>query len=85
MSLCLYAQDEYWLDYGLFSFHSSNCDDTSIKVSCVFSGGGPGNINNPELGLREFRHTYFGEKGYCFYLPIEATIQALKILNQFFD
>lgn len=83
--LCFYQKGDYWLDYGFFGFSSSDCDDTNTKVNCIFQGGGTGTLKKGDHSLREFRHTYFGEDGYAFYLPLKETIKALQILNVYFD
>jgi len=85
--LCLYQKEEYehWLDYGLFQIVSSASDGSSTEVSCIFQGGGTGTLKEGEFSLREFRHTYFGDDGYVFYMPIKETIKALQILSTYFD
>jgi len=83
--LCLYQTDEQWLDYGLFEQICSDEGGNNAKVQIIFHGGGPGTLKEGEFSLREFRHTYFGDEGYYFYLPIKSTIQALQILSKYFN
>lgn len=66
---------------ALFQFCSSNCDDTNCKVELIFECAGPSS------NLRECRHSYWGpdRKGYLYYLPAKAIVQAINILSEYFD
>lgn len=73
--------DSIYIEYALFDYSTGDCSDgTPALMKCIFHGYGFGG------GLREMRHTYFGqEAGYVFYLPTQALIDSLKILQEYFD
>lgn len=50
-----------------------------VKLSLVFHGEGPSD------GLRELRHTYWGEDGYLFYPDARVITAALAALKEWFD
>lgn len=69
------------LNFALVRFQQSNCDGSDILVECVMHGQGV-------LGLRECRHTYWGEGngcGYIFYPCGSAITETFKLLSEYFD
>lgn len=71
---------EHWLDFVVVKFYSSNFDmSESISVEYVFGGAGP------TMGLRELRHTYWGDSGYIPYLDSKTVVAAFKFLSQYYD
>lgn len=70
------------VSFIVFEFLSSNNDGTDKRWNRVFHGYGF------EGGLRELRHSYWGEtdnQGYIFY-PSERTIcEAFALLRKWFD
>ncbi len=85
---CYLALDiEYWegapgkVDFCLFDFRSSSADrePRQTTVSKIWWGYGFSS------GLRELRHSYFGDDGYVFYAPLDAMRQTIDILKKYFD
>lgn len=71
-----------WIDFALVEFAMSDDSGSERSVSLVWSGSGPGD------GLRELRHSYFGDKsqpGYVFYLSMDRMEAAFKHLRRYFD
>lgn len=73
------------IEFALFEFgfgpvtYVDGTRDETIHYQMVFHGEGfSGN-------LRECRHMWWGEGGYTFYLPLEATAAALTALKEWFD
>lgn len=74
--------EEYWLNFAVMQFNSSDGDGSNIELEMVFYGDGP---PGP---LRECRHTYWGEgdrEGYMFYPKRQVIIDGLNALTEFFD
>lgn len=74
-------QMEYdiWLKFAVLEFVASDVDGRNQEGELVFWGEGPSG------NLRECRHTYWGDGGYCFY-PSGVTISAaLARLADYFD
>jgi hypothetical protein len=72
-------EDVFNLDFAALSFIQSNFDGSNIMAECLFFGSGPTG------GLRECRHTYWGEDGYIFYPDGVVIAAALKELSEFYD
>lgn len=73
-------KEHFWLKFACVEFVSSDLDGSGTQVRCVFHGTGP------TEGLREFRHTWWGDgNGYLFYAPREIITAALKALDEFYD
>lgn len=68
-----------WLKFAVLEFSSSNVDGSETMLSCLFHGEGPG------MGLRECRHTWWGEDGYLFYPDGRVIAAAFAALSEFFD
>lgn len=75
-----------WVYYSMFEQVEADTEvvagvlvEKDIKVEELFHGDGPTG------SLKELRHTYFANEGYIFYLPMEATIKALTILQEYFN
>lgn len=81
--LLVVDESESWVSFAVFEFHSgpSTRDGQivdGVKLSAVFNGCGPS-------GLRELRHTYWGENGYV-PSPRRALIsKAFDLLAEWFD
>ena len=73
--------DSSKVDFALFEFGGCvlGATDDEIFMTHVFHGYGFSE------GLREMRHTYFGEEGYLFYVPMKSIIEAFGILMTYFD
>lgn len=67
------------IDFAVFEFSHSDADDSNIMMSHIFHGTGPSG------GLRECRHTYWGENGYVFFPDAEIISKALEFLKKYFD
>jgi len=65
--------------FALFEWSCSNADDTNRQFSMVFHGVGVGG------GLRECRHTYWGEGGYVHMMPLDVVAKAMAALRKWFD
>jgi hypothetical protein len=77
--LVLNRETDLWLKFAVLEFCESAADRTDELDTCVFHGEGT-------LGdLRECRHTWWGEDGYCFYLNGPLVTAALRELSEFFD
>ncbi len=79
--LCVHKSDNLIVNFLLVQFAESEIDGVNTKVSVIFEGSGPSE------SLREARHIYWGPdgKGYTFYLPADAVIEALNKLKEYFD
>jgi len=70
---------EITVEFALLSVIGSELNDSGEEfLELIFHGDGTS-------GLRECRHTYWGEKGYLFYMPINLIKQAMDKLNEYFD
>lgn len=76
--LVLNKKDEHWMKFAVLSFYQSNTDGSQMTLIEVFHGEGP-------TGLRECRHTYWGDSGYIFYPHKSVIISALEKLSQYYD
>ena len=78
--LALDKTSEYWLKFAIVEFHYSNGDGTNTMVRVTFHGEG-------SSGLRECRHTYWGEdgQGYIFYPHGKVISAAFILLSEYFD
>jgi hypothetical protein len=65
-----------WMEFILVKVSSEV--DGVVKVNKVMEGSG-------SLGLREMRHTYWGNAGYLYYVNGDAIIKTLQFLKQYFD
>lgn len=68
-----------WLKFAVLEWYSSNGDGSNAVAALVFHGEGPSS------GLRECRHTYWGESGYIFYPNAAVIMAGLRALEAFFD
>lgn len=70
-----------WIDWALLSWVSgpSTPGDGPEQYSVTMHGSGAGGI------LRESRHTYFGDKGYVFYVSPKTIAWAFDCLREWFD
>jgi hypothetical protein len=78
-----YNSDDNWLEASFFKFSYSNDMGKEVKLSLICTVSGT-------TGLRECRHTYFGEDhnapdGYIFYLNKSNFIIMLEWLSKYFD
>jgi len=70
--------DEISIDFALFQ--SAGFDQNKNEsLSLVFYGNGTGG------SLRKCRHTYWGESGYLFYMPLYLIKEAMSELKEYFD
>lgn len=67
------------VSFVVFAFSSSNVDGTDAVYECIFHGNGFAG------GLRELRHSYWGEDGYVFYPSATLIAGAFKELQRWFD
>ncbi len=74
--------DDNWVEFALFEFAQSDYEETLVQP--IWQGTGPSE------GLRELRHSWFGEtsgdmRGYVHYLSMDLMEEAFKILRKYFD
>ena len=69
--------DKSWLHFAVLNFHYS--DDEKTMLSVQFHGEGPTD------GLRECRHTWWGDGGYLFYPKGDLIAKAIGELSKYFD
>lgn len=71
------------VEFAVFDWSSSEGPDLtdidSTQYTLLFYGEGPSD------GLRECRHTYWGQEGYIFYPDAELISDALEKLKKWFD
>jgi hypothetical protein len=72
-------EKRFWLKFAVLQFYSSDADGNSVQLECVFHGEGPTG------GLRECRHTWWGEGGYIFYPKGKIITSAISELAKHFD
>jgi hypothetical protein len=77
--LAVHVRDEFFVSFVLFRFGSCETANTNIRWSRVMDGEGPGD------GLRELRHTNWGDAGYIFYAPMKLIAEAMGVLGKYFD
>lgn len=71
--------DSNHIEVALFEFAQSHSDGSDPMYARVMHGYGYGE------GLRELRHTYWGEDGYIFYPSRKLITEALEALREWFD
>ncbi len=71
------------LYFAVARFISSDSDGLDVSVEVFWHGWGCGSLNGS--GLRECRHSYFGDDGYVFYIDGRIMSQAFKVLSTYFD
>lgn len=77
-------KQRFHIQFGLFEFALSECDDTHKEVTLVFHGYGF------QGSLREMRHIWWGPdpespSGYLYYMDARMVYLALKELAKYFD
>ena len=72
-------EDAGVLYFACFLWLMSEVDGTNARYSILFHGTGFGGA------LRECRHTYWGEDGYTFYMPLDVIAAAMSSLKKWFD
>ena len=81
--LILNRNDGFWLKFAVVQFHCSYDEGGQevTEVEPVFYGEGPSE------GLRECRHTWWGENGggYIFYPKAKVIKAGLDALSEFYD
>ena len=74
------GQTDIVYHFALFRFNSSNMDGSNETWEKIFEGTGPSS------SLREMRHIWWGdEKGYVYYLNMDAVMEAFHILKKYYD
>lgn len=69
--------DGHIVEFAVLEWDSSCAGEDFYSM--VFHGQGVGS------GLREMRHTYWGEGGYLFYAPADVIAAAFEALKEWFD
>ena len=77
--LVVFVDDVDSVRFALFEWSCSNADDTNRQFHMIFHGVGVGG------GLRECRHTYWGEAGYVYLMPLDVVAKAMAALRKWFD
>lgn len=74
----LNKDEDHWMDFVFLTFSYSESDAGDVHAKLLMYGSG-------STGLRECRHTYWGEDGYIFYPDKKQIITVLTALEEFFD
>lgn len=77
--LVVFVDDIDSVRFALFEWQCSDANDTNRQFAMVFHGVGVGG------GLRECRHTYWGEGGYVYLMPLDVVAKAMAALRKWFD
>lgn len=67
------------VNIGFALFFIDGCDNEDEYLELIFYGEGVGS------DLRECRHTYWGEAGYIFCMPLDLIKEAMIELAKYFD
>lgn len=82
-SLYIVSNGDYsgWLKFNFYIWVAQD-EEGTVFVSHLIGGQGPAGGSE---GLRECRHTYWGDSGYLFYPNKKQIIACLEWLSQYFD